>query len=196
MVSRVAFLEAAISTLEERVFAPICNCRIATAFHNADCLQAILKAQCIPCPAHGFRFLGIFFPVQPTEPVLPSDRRFCRCISVDQSDTKNSWESDFESSKRDCRVQTRLVRQYLELPGTKYRMEFAHAAILSNARTEENGRPDLRSFTPEALEALELALDYHRKREKWMADAGQPLPTSLEILKLQHSRLYRNAGTL
>lgn len=92
----------------ERNFEALCYCQIATACHNADCLSTILKFQDLPCPAHGFRFLGTFSRVPPTDAVLPNDREFCYCLP--NTDLENySWESPFERWERDFLLQMRLM---------------------------------------------------------------------------------------
>lgn len=58
-------LEKRLSRLEkqaaERTEEPkVCNCRITTRFHNAACLEALLKGIPRVCPVHGFRELGRF----------------------------------------------------------------------------------------------------------------------------------------
>ncbi len=59
-------LEKRLSRLERIVAArtktsSICNCRVETRFHNADCLDAILKGIPRVCSVHGGRELGFFF---------------------------------------------------------------------------------------------------------------------------------------
>jgi hypothetical protein len=61
-----AGLEKRISRLE-RIAAKksenprICNCRVETRHHGADCLDAILKGMSRVCSRHDFRELGFFF---------------------------------------------------------------------------------------------------------------------------------------
>lgn len=58
-------LEKRLSRLEkrlaERTHGPsVCNCRVHTRFHNAECLAAVLKGIPWVCPIHGIRQLGRF----------------------------------------------------------------------------------------------------------------------------------------
>jgi hypothetical protein len=57
----------------------VCNCRVETKFHNAPCLDAILKGTCRVCPLHGFRVLGMFFWTSQQYLLLPEDNQFCPC---------------------------------------------------------------------------------------------------------------------
>jgi hypothetical protein len=179
-LSQIPSLEDKISTLEKRVLAPLCNCRIATPFHNADCLQTILKAQCIPCQAHRFRTLGIFVPVPMAEPLLHSDRQFCSCRPIDHSGPRSSFE--YAPWPSEAKTQLVLIRtRVLALgrnPGCPY------AAIVATVRRKENGDIDQENLPSDTLLSFGLALDYYRQREKWMADTGQQLPKWLNILKL------------
>jgi hypothetical protein len=59
-------LERRMSRIEERLAEKtkkpsICNCRVRTSCHNAECLPAVLKGIPWVCPIHGFRNLGRFW---------------------------------------------------------------------------------------------------------------------------------------
>lgn len=183
MLSQISSVEGKISALEDRVIAPICNCRIATSFHNAACLQAILKAQGIPCPAHGFRFLGVFFPILLTEPVLPSDQQFCSCQSNGESETGSSFECAY-GRRSELKAQNTLMKSYIRPLAGVYSPDFPGAAILSKVKRKENGEFDWESLTADALCAFNLAVNHQGERQKWMADTGRPLPKSIEIVRL------------
>jgi hypothetical protein len=57
----------------------ICNCRLETKFHNADCLAAILQSTSRVCPDHGFREFGFFFWQSKQFPLGSGDDAFCPC---------------------------------------------------------------------------------------------------------------------
>ncbi len=59
-------LKKKISRLEKQATkqteeAKLCNCRYKTRYHNAECLDALLKRMPLICPVHGFRELGRFW---------------------------------------------------------------------------------------------------------------------------------------
>src|ERR1035438_7340576 len=96
----------------------ICNCRVETRFHGADCLAAILKSTPRVCAVHGFRDLGFFFWQSRQYRLGSGDDQFCpspphpwrswvlgRGPHPTQSDKENSAESkthpfNFEDDKR------------------------------------------------------------------------------------------------
>jgi len=66
--------------LAERTEKPIvCNCRYRTNFHNADCLDALLKQMPRVCPLHGFRQLGFLMWAPKWYRLWREDNRFCPC---------------------------------------------------------------------------------------------------------------------
>jgi hypothetical protein len=66
--------------LAERTEEPIvCNCRYRTHFHNADCLDALLKQMPRVCPLHGFRQLGFLMWTPKWYRLWREDNRFCPC---------------------------------------------------------------------------------------------------------------------
>jgi hypothetical protein len=77
-------LEKRISRLEKRVAErteknKVCNCRVETRFHNADCLDAVLKGMSRVCSVHGFRKLGFFFWTSKQYLLQSEDNQFCPC---------------------------------------------------------------------------------------------------------------------
>ncbi len=79
--------EARLSRVERRLAQKtekpkICNCREKTRYHNADCLDALLKRMPMVCPVHGFRQLGRFWWT-PSWCVLRTrfgdDNQYCPC---------------------------------------------------------------------------------------------------------------------
>jgi len=101
-------------------------------------------------------------------------------------------ESTLERQKLEFDVQVKLIAKYLRDPSPKYRLEYAHAAILSKATLDENGRPNEQSLSPEDFELLQLTVECYRMRTKWMAETGQQLPTARDILRLHSQRFYPN----
>jgi hypothetical protein len=73
---RLAQLERRVG---DRTKPRICNCRKTTLFHDANCLDALLRRMPRVCPLHGFRELGFFFPFPRKFSLLPEDDRFCPC---------------------------------------------------------------------------------------------------------------------
>ena len=139
------------------------------------------------------RFLGVFFPIQLPEPLLYSDRRSCTCTPMRQPNAGSTFmESTLERQKLEFDVQVKLIAKYLRDPSPKYRLEYAHAAILSKATLDENGRPNEQSLSPEDFELLQLTVECYRMRTKWMAETGQQLPTARDILRLHSQRFYPN----
>ena len=57
----------------------ICNCRGETQYHNADCLDRLLKRMPRVCPIHSFRDLGYFMQVPWCFPLISEDSQFCPC---------------------------------------------------------------------------------------------------------------------
>jgi hypothetical protein len=57
----------------------VCNCRVETRFHGADCLAAILKSTPRVCAVHGFRDLGFIFWQSRQYPLGSGDDQFCPC---------------------------------------------------------------------------------------------------------------------
>lgn len=83
-------LEKRMSRIEKRMAErtkkpSICNCRVRTSYHNAECLLAVLKGMPWVCPIHGFRNMGRFW-FTPRWAILCTrprhggdDNRFCPC---------------------------------------------------------------------------------------------------------------------
>jgi hypothetical protein len=74
--NRVSKLE---KVAESKQGTKICNCRVQTRYHNAACLDAILKGISRVCPVHGFRDLGFFFWHSKQYPLGLGDDQFCPC---------------------------------------------------------------------------------------------------------------------
>lgn len=76
-------LEKRLSRLEHIVVETtkprICNCREETQYHNADCLDRLLKRMPRVCPIHSFRDLGSLKQVCSSSPLISGDSRFCPC---------------------------------------------------------------------------------------------------------------------
>jgi hypothetical protein len=185
--NQLSSLRAMISQLEVRILAPICNCRIATSFHNAECLSAIIEAQSVPCLAHEFRTLGVFVRVLPKEPVLASDRQFCCCPPIWEPEI-GDVSSTGQPPHSELRTQFALLRSYLNKPGAKCVLERPEASSLTELRTGVHARPDHDSLLLDGKRAFGVAFGYNRLREKWQKETGQTLPTWLSILRLQSAK--------
>lgn len=64
---------------EETRETAICHCRVETLYHNAACLDAVLKGISRVCPVHGFRELGFFCWHSKQYPLGSESDQFCPC---------------------------------------------------------------------------------------------------------------------
>jgi hypothetical protein len=153
-------LEKRVSGLERRVTvtrgkAAVCNCRIETRFHSADCLEAILKNVYRNCPVHGFRTLGTFFQTSHSMPLVGEDNQACPC-------PPHPWRSFLLSRSPDPWKDREAAEKASEQisPYPTYDLQ-----------------EDLRR-----LNAIFAA--YRLARQEWVAQAGRALPSQNEISRL------------
>lgn len=83
LAKRVFQLEKRMAEITDKL--TICNCRFfKTRFHNADCLDAIMKGINLVCPRHGFRCLGRFWFTAEWYPLFSAPRGHRFRDEVDQ----------------------------------------------------------------------------------------------------------------
>lgn len=179
-------IDKRLCLLEDQVLSH-CNCRVATPFHDATCLKAILKRQSVPCPVHEFRFLGPFFRVPMTEPVLRADRECCPCPAVADSDPELD-DDPVKSFRHDFRVQRRLFKKHITGPQPFLNPLRAMAAILGRLKTTADGLPDLSDLPPEDKEPFRLAMARDMQALQWRKETGRSMPRPLEILNINIRR--------
>ncbi len=175
-----------ISELEELTLFPHCNCRVATAFHDATCLRSILENQSIPCPVHGFRSLQYFLRVLVTNPVLPTDWAYCPCGTLAQLDQQIEVDT-FQKLKVDFNRQLEFSKQVLDYPRGPHPHSEANA-IFTGLKWNEDGKPDVASISAEERELIwPVVRHYYKQRRKWK-DSGRPLPRWFDIFMLNIRR--------
>src|SRR5712691_10871047 len=65
---------------KQRAASLICTCRVETDYHDANCLESVLKAQAnFACEVHGIRDLGPLVWIPDGMPLIRDDRKFCVC---------------------------------------------------------------------------------------------------------------------
>ncbi len=111
-----------LSRLEERAAEStkklaVCNCRVETKFHNAACLDAILKGTSRICPLHGFRVLGFFVWTSEMYLLLPEDNQFCPC----SPDIWRSFLSEGPHTWEGHEAAREAIRQHSSTPMLKYK---------------------------------------------------------------------------
>jgi hypothetical protein len=176
-----------VSDLEWKVLS-LCNCRVATAFHNFRCLEAILLAQDIPCPVHVVRALGIFFRFSAAEPVLHYDRPFCNCQTAVLSHYSGR-HGHLPDNEEEMSMQIELITNYFRSPGTKYDPKYAYADMLRKVPRQEDGKFDFHSMTADEKRVFILACRYFQERTKRIAETGKGIEDSFTMLKLFGSKM-------
>jgi hypothetical protein len=155
-------LEKRISRLEKREAKSreepkVCNCRVQTRFHNAECLVAVLKGIPWVCPIHGFRNLGRLLWT-PEWGCLSyrnggNDNQFCPC-------RPHPWRSFVLSD-----VHT---------------WEKSYAAKEAWHKLE---REPMFSFEEEGRRITSVWEKYWEACEQWFEQSGRRLPSPREIVK-------------
>lgn len=159
-------LKETISRLEKQAAkrsqeTSICNCRVETLFHNASCLDAVLKGISRVCPVHGFRELGFFFWHSKQYRLGPESDQFCPCPPHPWSLWVRGIGPDPRTSPQYGRSEAREVR-----PDPVFLQE-------DNRRTGA------------------LVEEYLAARDLWLKKSGRGLPTRQELVKLQSQRARR-----
>jgi hypothetical protein len=160
-------LEKIISRLEKQAAkrsqkTSICNCRAETLYHNASCLDAVLKGILRVCPVHGFRELGFFCWHSKLYPLGPESDQSCPC----PPDPWRLWVRrigpDPRTSPQYGRPEVREV-----CPDPVFNLQ------------EDNRRTGA------------LVEEYRAARDLWIKKSGRELPSRQELVKLRLQRARR-----
>jgi hypothetical protein len=159
-------LEKRLSRLEQhaadRTKPRICNCRGETQFHNANCLDALLKRMPRVCPLHRFRDLGFLKRVPRWFPLISEDNQWCLC-------PPDPWRSLIPS----------------EGPHTT---EDKMVAVKASIKVP---LPDQASSLDDRLRAQVLQAKYWGARRQWIEKTGRQLPSRDELAKLPLERMRK-----
>jgi hypothetical protein len=161
-------LEKRLSRLEqrgaERTRKPrVCDCRVETRFHGADCLDEIVNGMARDCPSHGFRELGFFFWTPRWCALIPEDNQFCPCHP-------HPWRSF--------------------LINGPHTWEAHHAAREAwNNVQKDNSMLNLQE---DNRRADSIMAKYFGARQHWVEKAGRQLPSREELVKLQWKRARKH----
>jgi hypothetical protein len=101
---------------------------------------------------------------------LASDTQFCCCQPI--------GDGAVGQVKDEFRAQVALLKSYLSGP-SPLNLNVDYAVIASEAKRNEDDSFNWDSLTADSRHALSVAVEYHRRRQKWAVDTGQPLPTFL-----------------
>lgn len=155
--------ETRLSRLEqqaaERAKPGICNCRGETQYHNANCLDGLLKRMPRVCPLHSFRDLGFLKSLPSCFPLTSEDNQFCPCPpdpwrALNLSKDTHTKEEKFEA-----------IRASLRIP-----------------------RPDQSSSLYDSVMAEVVQDSYWKARQQWIEKTGRQLPSRDELAKLSLER--------
>lgn len=157
---RVARLEQRIA---ERAEKPrVCNCRVQTRFHGADCLDAVLTGTSRVCPLHGFRELGFFWWTPRWCALNSEDNQFCPC-------PPHPWRSFVMNGPRTWEAHAAASGAWAELPPVDY--------------------PDLQE---DRRRGEVLLAQYSEARQRWVEKTGRQLPSQKELIKLEWERARKH----
>jgi hypothetical protein len=149
---RLSRVEAQVAKRLERV--KICNCKVVTRHHNANCLRAILNASSRECPVHGFRDFGFLWQVPNWVILSGDDDQFCSC-------PEHPWRS-FVPVRAPGRLITRLKklgqRFLMNSPILKNNANSYISCLRNTTSLGSNGQKSDRELTSRQ-EILELNLD-------------------------------------
>ena len=155
-------LEKRLARLEKRLAegtqkAKVCNCRLNTRFHNAECLDALLKRIPRLCPIHGFREIGTFFFTPKWSHLRREDDQYCPC-------PPHPWRSFVLSARK----------------GVPHTWEENYAAQAAWV----NLPPDPICDPQENNRRIDAIWEEHCAAcQLWVEKSGRRLPTRQEILK-------------
>ncbi len=174
-------LEKRISRLEkravERIEKPkICNCRISTRYHNAACLEALLKGLTRVCPLHGFRVLGTFW-FTPSWYVLrrrggDRDNELCPC-------PPHPWRSHVLNGPRTWEAQAAAREAWDKL---------------SRDAPPIDPEERKRQFQENSRRIDTLVEGYLTARAEWVEKSGRQPASRAEILKQGREGVPRFTG--
>jgi hypothetical protein len=147
----------------------LCTCELMTRYHNARCLEALLKGKSRFCPVHDFRWFRMFFESSPQHPLggppqhplVGESDKFCPCPPHPYRDFQ-------------------LKRAFF--PNREAAMEAWH-----------NHPKEITNFEEERRLVDKLISGYHNEAGQWMKTTGRKLP-SLEGLRKIESKRGKNVG--
>jgi hypothetical protein len=170
-------LEKRLARLEKRVAeriqeAKVCNCRLNTRYHNAECLAALLKGIPRVCPVHGFREIGKFLFTPKWSHLRREDDPYCPCPphpwrSFVLSESPHTWEESYAAQAARNKVEPDPILDPQE----------------GNRRVQETTRR-IDAMWEEYCEACQL----------WVEKSGRRLPTRQEIVKLGREGVPKFVG--
>jgi hypothetical protein len=140
----------------------VCNCRLETRCHSADCLDAILKGMLRVCPRHGFRKLGSFFWTPKWCALILEDSQFCPC-------PPHPWRSFVMNGPHTWEGHYAARKASNKLPPADH----------SNIK-EDNRRTEA------------LLAQYSESGQQWVEKTGRQLPSREELVKLQWERARKH----
>jgi hypothetical protein len=162
-------LERRLSRLEhvvaERTKPRICNCREETQYHDADCLDRLLKRMPRVCPIHSFRDLGSLQRVFLFFPLISGDRQFCPC-------PPDRWRS-FVLGKGPSTIEDKMMAVHVML---------VEASLNIPDQSDSHGY----CLRTEALKAK-----YWKARQQWIEKTGRQLRGRAELEKESLRRIAK-----
>ena len=150
---RLSRVEAQVAKRLERV--KICNCKVVTRHHNANCLRAILNASSRECPVHGFRDFGFIWQVPNWVILSGDDDQFCSC-------PEHPWRSFVLNSPRTWEAHHAAKEAWAALPHEPSNFEEQREQlhlVLAEYNESRQQWAEIRSRTHRREEILELNLD-------------------------------------
>ena len=139
----------------------ICNCKVATKFHNATCLNAILERAPRVCPLHDFRELGFFMSTPQQYPLISEDNEVCPC-------PPHPWRSFVLNEDRTWEGRDAAMEAWHNLPA-----------------------PEPSDFEENKRQTDAVLATYYASRQQWLDTTGRQLPSGEEIRKLALKRAKR-----
>lgn len=158
---------AAKRTKEKKV----CNCRVETSFHSADCLEAILKGASRVCPRHGFREFGFFMFAACWSTLVREDNQFCPCPPHPWRSFLLSGNHTWEGNRAAQEAERKLHED--DDGGFNSKED----CLQSEARFQEDSR---------RVDAI--FAKYREARRQWVKETGRQLPSKEELVKLEWKR--------
>lgn len=149
----------------------ICNCRIDTSYHSAECLKTIFEGASRECPTHGFRDFGFFIYCAKWCTLQDQDDQFCPCAA-------DSWRSFVLNGP--------LTQEAAE---SVKRGEYAQQV----SKPYQNSAPS--SFEQEKEQVDLVIAQYEESKEEFVKATGRQLPDRDAILTV-HGKLARKRRKL
>lgn len=94
----------------------VCNCRLETAFHTGNCLEASLNGAARVCALHGFRAFGFFVFAARQYPLNHEDSQLCPC-------PPHPWRSFVLNGPRSWEAHNAALDACNKLPPTEFNFQ-------------------------------------------------------------------------